>query len=104
FYSYNDAKCRGDTIKTMARGISVRQRIVVNVAIAVEILRIRRPGRIGLVRNNAVRAHDPRQHWSVVARMIIQQAGPVQSLGGVVQTGLRDRAGPTLLAPRVEVL
>jgi len=58
----------------------------------------------GAPRHHTIRAHEPRQRRIVVARMIIQQPRAVQSLAGVIEAGLRNRAGAARFAPRVEVL
>jgi hypothetical protein len=88
----------------MAGRIGRAQRVIVDIAVAIEFLRIRRPRPVVLPRNNTIRTHEPCQHGIVIVRMIVQQPGAVQSLAGVVQASLPNRARAAHLAPRGEVL
>src|SRR6266508_1031554 len=96
----------------MPARVGVIERIVVNVRIAVEALRVGRPAarparsdrqRVRS-RHDAIRRHESPQPRIVVARMIIQQLASVQPLPGEVQRRLGDVAAAAMRTPRVELL
>ncbi len=101
--------------------VGMPHRIIVDVRVPIEFLRVLRPRRVLLpkqrcssriarpegeragARDNRIRRDEARQHQIVRARMIVQQTGAVPPLPGVVQRRLADAAAADA-APRVEVL
>ncbi len=92
-----DASTSNRAFDPMLRGVGGLQRVVVNIGIPVQRLRV------AWLRNKAIRRDEPSERRIIVAGMIIQQSGRITPLPGEGARRQSDAAGAHP-SPRVIVL